>query len=274
MSLTFEEDMGVEDDLVIPPCVNEFDDSVRVQSPVASAPVDYIQDVSMGKFWLPFLFLTHCIKQQQTNLCISLGAGSFLDQSVRSSLAPRKEMSRVFKDSPAQSPVSLFKSSAIAGIQQPGEGLNRSYVPMDQSFSSTAKLQQSTEMENLSTCVRLEHVRNPEQCRKVVPRFATAEIPLSQTTSTNILTPFQRFSHKVWDEVKRGNQELKLKEIDKVVHQMWRNLSNEQRQPFVEQYENELSVREAHVIQRTEYAPRHSLKSQPVSLTIFHLQNA
>jgi hypothetical protein len=78
----------------------------------------------------------------------------------------------------------------------------------------------------------------------------------------------------VWDEVKRGNQELKLKEIDKVVHQMWRNLSNEQRQPFVEQYENELSVREAHVIQRTEYAPRHSLKSQPVSLTIFHLQNA
>ena len=88
------------------------------------------------------------------------------------------------------------------------------------------------------------------------------------------MTPFQRFSHKVWDEVKRGNQELKLKEIEKVVRQMWRNLSDEQRQEFVEQYENELSVREAQVIQRTEYAPRHSLKSQPVSLTIFHLQNA
>ena len=100
---------------------------------------------------------------------------------MRSSLAPRKEMSRLFKDSPGQSPVSLFKSSAIAGIQQPGEDLNRSYVPMDQSFSSTAKLQQSTEMENLSTYVRLEHVRNPEQCRKVVPRFATAEIPLSRS---------------------------------------------------------------------------------------------
>ena len=306
MSLTFEEDMGVEDDLVIPRCVYEFDDSVRVQSPPpvstqlaktlgmpsqqvqimkasTSTDNDYIQDVSMGKFWLPFLFLTHCIKQQQTNLCISLGVGSFLDQSVRSSLAPRKEMSRVFKDSPAHSPVSLFKSSAIAGIQQPGEDLNRSYVPMDQSFSSTAKLQQSTEMENLSTYVRLEHVRNPEQCRKVVPRFATAEIPLSQTTSTKTpektLTPFKIFSHKVWDEVKATNQELKLKEIDKIVHQMWCNLSDEEKQEFVEQYENdkieyELAVRAAQVIQRTEYAPRHSLKSQPVSLTIFHLQNA
>lgn len=89
-------------------------------------------------------------------------------------------MSRLFKDSPAQSPGSLFKSSAIPGIQQP-EDLNRSHVPMDQSFSAIAKLQQTTEIENLSTYVRLEHARNSEQCRKVVPRFATAEIPLSRS---------------------------------------------------------------------------------------------
>ena len=83
----------------------------------------------------------------------------------------------------------------------------------------------------------------------------------------------------MWDEVKATNQELKLKEIDKIVHQMWCNLSDEEKQEFVEQYGNdkieyELAVRAAQVIQRTEYAPRHSLKSQPVSLTIFHLQNA
>jgi hypothetical protein len=52
---------------------------------------------------------------------------------------------------------------------------------MDQSFSAIAKLQQTTEIENLSTYVRLEHARNSEQCRKVVPRFATAEIPLSRS---------------------------------------------------------------------------------------------
>jgi hypothetical protein len=73
MSLTFEEEMGVEDDLVIPRCADDFDNSVRVQSPppvstqlartlgMPSQRVqimkasffdsdnDYNQDVSMGK---------------------------------------------------------------------------------------------------------------------------------------------------------------------------------------------------------------------------------
>jgi hypothetical protein len=76
MSMTFEEDMGVEDDLVIPRFADEFDDSVRVQSPPPvstqlartlgmpsqrvqimkasffDADNDYMQDVSMGKFVL------------------------------------------------------------------------------------------------------------------------------------------------------------------------------------------------------------------------------
>lgn len=96
------------------------------------------------------------------------------------SIAPRKDMSRMFKDSPTRSPGGLFKSSAIAAAQQP-EDLNTSHAPTEQSFTIIAKLQQAVEIDNLSTYVRLEHARNLDQCRKVVPRFATAEIALSQS---------------------------------------------------------------------------------------------
>ncbi len=99
---------------------------------------------------------------------------------MRASQLPRKDMSRLFRDSTAQSPGSLFKSSAIATLQQPEEQ-NRSNISMEQSFSVAAKMQQTIELDNLSTYVRLEHVRNPDQCKKVVPRFATAGIPLSRS---------------------------------------------------------------------------------------------
>ena len=52
---------------------------------------------------------------------------------------------------------------------------------MEQSFSLTSKMQQTADFDNLSTYVRLEHARNSDQCKKIVPRFATVGIPLSRS---------------------------------------------------------------------------------------------
>lgn len=73
MSMTLEEDMGVDDDIMLPRSLDEFEDSSRVQSPPPvttqlartlgmpsqrvqimkasffDADNDFIQDVSMGK---------------------------------------------------------------------------------------------------------------------------------------------------------------------------------------------------------------------------------
>ena len=53
------------------------------------------------------------------------------------------------------------------------------------------------------------------------------------------LMPYMRYSRKVWDEVKAANQELKLREIDKIVYQMWQSLPDGDKQEFVETYEKE-----------------------------------
>ena len=44
----------------------------------------------------------------------------------------------------------------------------------------------------------------------------------------------------MWDEVKSAHQELKLKEISKIVHQMWQDLPDGEKQVFVEEYETEM----------------------------------
>ena len=53
------------------------------------------------------------------------------------------------------------------------------------------------------------------------------------------LTPFKRYSRQVLDKVKAENQELKLREIDKIVYQMWQSLPDGDKQEFVEKYEKE-----------------------------------
>lgn len=93
-------------------------------------------------------------------------------------------MSRLLRDS-VQSPGSLFKSSAIASIHQ-HEEMNRSRTQLEQSFNATAnqshqKSLQQTELDNLSTYLRLDHARNLEQTKKVVPRFSNAKIVLSRS---------------------------------------------------------------------------------------------
>ena len=51
--------------------------------------------------------------------------------------------------------------------------------------------------------------------------------------------PYMRYSKKVWDKVKSQHPDLKLWEIGNMIGHMWKELSEDERSEFAEEYEME-----------------------------------
>ncbi|EHB15092.1 SWI/SNF-related matrix-associated actin-dependent regulator chromatin subfamily E member 1 [Heterocephalus glaber] len=79
---------------------------------------------------------------------------------------------------------------------------------------------------------------NPGTSSRVTASSAIA-IPKPARPPDKPLMPYMRYNRKVWDQVKACNPDLKLWETGKIIGGMWRDLNDEEKQEYLNEYEAE-----------------------------------